>query len=113
MKMSIYLDYNASTPISWSINGDLENCISSTLNVCLHGVSSEALMLASKMFCGISNGSACTSKNYGPSYVLTAMGIPPEDISNSIRISWAADIDIDILQQAFSSLLLSAKALVN
>ena len=97
--------------LSWSINGDLDNCISSTLNICLHGVSSEALMLASKMYCGISNGSACTSKNYGPSYVLTAMGITPENISNSVRVSWAADIDVNSIKEAFSSLLLSAKAL--
>ena len=74
--------------IKYSFNGALEYCISNTLNLCLEGVSSEALMISTKNYCGISNGSACTSKNYAPSYVLTAMGLSPERIENSVRISW-------------------------
>lgn len=97
--------------LAWSINGDLSHCISSTLNVCLQGVSSEALMLASKMHCGISNGSACASKNYGPSYVLKAMGMPDEKIANSIRISWASGIDQVELKREFTALLDIAKSL--
>lgn len=97
--------------LEWSINGDLTHCISSTLNICLHGVSSEALMLASKTYCSVSNGSACTSKNYNPSYVLTAMGIPANDISNSIRLSWNANVDKTVLKDGFSALLAIAKKL--
>ena len=97
--------------LEWSINGDLTHCISSTLNICLHGVSSEALMLASKIYCSVSNGSACTSKNYNPSYVLTAMGIPANDISNSIRLSWNANVDKTVLKDGFSALLAIAKKL--
>ena len=97
--------------LEWSINGDLTHCISSTLNICLHGVSSEALMLASKVHCSVSNGSACTSKNYDPSYVLTAMGIPSNDISNSIRLSWNANVDKTVLKDGFSALLAIAKKL--
>lgn len=98
--------------LNWSINGDLSCAISSTLNICLHGVSSEALMLASRTHCSISNGSACTSKNYGPSYVLQAMGIPAEDIRNSIRISWGANADPIAIESEFSSLIDIAKRMV-
>ena len=90
---------------SYQVNGDLQYCIPNTLNICLDGVSSEALMLATKQYCGISNGSACNSRSYTPSYVLTAMGLPEEQIENSIRISWGADTDSNKLQEEFEKLL--------
>ena len=61
--------------------------------------------------CGISNGSACTSKSYSPSYVLLAMGVPVEQIENSVRISWGADTDPDLLKAEFSKMLSMAKKL--
>ena len=73
--------------MKYRINGSQDHCVNTTLNVCLDGVSSEALMISSKQYCGVSNGSACTSKSYSPSYVLVAMGIPKEQIESSIRIS--------------------------
>lgn len=94
--------------LAWSINGEAEHCIGSTLNICLHGVNAEALMLASKSYCSISNGSACTSKNYGYSYVLEAMGLSQNEMANSIRISWSANVDKIELQNEFSSLLETA-----
>ena len=41
---------------------------------------SEALMLSSKQYCSVSNGSACTSKSYSPTLCAQAMCIPVEDI---------------------------------
>lgn len=90
---------------SYQVNGDMQYCIPNTLNICFDGVSSEALMLATKQYCGISNGSACNSRSYTPSYVLTAMGLPEEQIENSIRISWGADTDSNKLQEEFEKLL--------
>ena len=97
--------------IKYSFNGAPEYCISNTLNVCLEGVSSEALMISTKNYCGISNGSACTSKNYSPSYVLTAMGLSTERIENSVRISWGPDTDINLLKTDFVKLIETAKLL--
>lgn len=79
--------------IDYVINGDSSFCMDTTINVSFKGVSSEALMIAAKQFCAISNGSACTSKSYDQSYVLTAMGIDKEEIESSVRISWGADTD--------------------
>ena len=82
-----------SSGVKYMINGSQEYCMPNTLNIAFEGVNSEALMLASKHYCGISNGSACNSNSYNPSYVLTAMGIEEERIRSSVRISWGPDSD--------------------
>lgn len=98
--------------IKYRINGDIDYLISSTLNIQIEGVSSEALMLSSKQYCGISNGSACTSSSYSPSYVLVAMGMSEDDIDQSIRLSWGRNTDIEELRKNFEKLLEVAKELV-
>lgn len=95
--------------LKYKINGNLEKCISSTLNIQLEGISSEALMLLSKNYCAISNGSACTSKSYTPSYVLSAMGVSEDDIDHSIRMSWGRNLDVENLKINFKELLDVAK----
>ena len=97
--------------IKYEINGAQDYCVSNTLNICIPGVNSEALMIASKQFCGVSNGSACNSKSYRPSFVLKAMGIPVEKIESSIRISWGAGTDILEAADSFHNLLVIAKQL--
>ncbi len=74
--------------LDYTVNGNDEYCIPSTLNVSFTGVNSEALMLATKQYCSISNGSACNSNSYELSYVLKAMGFDDDRIRSSIRISW-------------------------
>lgn len=91
------------------INGDQEFCVDTTLNLCIEGVASEALMLSAKQYCSVSNGSACTSKSYSPSYVLVAMGIPQEKIESSIRISWGANSDWCEIQKSIRELFVIAK----
>lgn len=101
-----------SAGVSYSINGNQDYCISSAINICLHGVSSEALMLSSKQYCGVSNGSACNSNSYKPSFVLQAMDIPVEQIEDSIRVSWGPESDVRDVIDAFSNMLTIAKKLV-
>ncbi|MCM1187979.1 MAG: cysteine desulfurase [bacterium] len=91
--------------LSYHMNGDQDYCISSTLNICLDGVSSEALMISTKQFCGISNGSACTSKSYSPSYVLLEMGVPIDQIECSVRISWGPGTRKEEVFSNFQALL--------
>lgn len=95
-----------------SINGDQNYCMPNTINISINGVESEALMLSSKQYCGISNGSACTSHDYRPSYVLTAMGLDADRISSAIRISWGADTDIGQMSENLTLLFEVAKGLV-
>lgn len=91
--------------LSYHINGDQKYCVPGTLNICMEGISSEALMISTKQYCGVSNGSACTSKSYSPSYVLTAMGIPKDQIESSIRISWGHGVVIEDVLNNFNSLI--------
>lgn len=91
--------------VQYEINGDYIYSVPSTINICFPGVSSEALMLSSKQYCGISNGSACNSNSYKPSYVLTAMGLSENRIDNSIRISWGAETEVSELDNAISAML--------
>lgn len=66
-------------------------------------------MIMAKQYCSISNGSACTSKNYSPSYVLKAMGIPEEEIECSVRISWGPDTSENELKENLVKLIEIAK----
>ena len=78
--------------------GDLEKSIPSTLNVAILGLDSEAMMLALKDVVAISNGSACTSQNYEPSHVLSAMKLSDDHIKGALRLSWChltAQVDWD------------------
>ncbi|MDA8227499.1 MAG: aminotransferase class V-fold PLP-dependent enzyme [Desulfitobacterium hafniense] len=77
--------------VGFEINGDPQYCMPNTLNISFLGVDSEALMLATRHYCSISNGSACTSTDYSHSHVLTAMGLADERIESAIRISWGKD----------------------
>lgn len=95
-----------------NINGDQNYCMPNTVNISINGVESEALMLSSKQYCGISNGSACTSHDYSPSYVLNAMGLDADRISSAIRISWGADTDSNQMKENLTSLFEVAKGLV-
>ena len=97
--------------VVYHINGNQEYGVANTLNICFRGVSSEALMLSTKQYCGVSNGSACNTHSYKPSFVLTAMGVPLDDIESSIRISWGPDTDIDDLRCSFTKLLEVVKKL--
>lgn len=95
--------------LKFVFNGNQDYCMPTTINVSLLGVESEALMLSTKQTCGISNGSACTSHEYTPSYVLTAMGLNSERISSAIRISWGTNTDLDSIKKAIEDLLTTAK----
>ena len=105
------LELLSKSDVDYKINGDQKFCIPSTLNLSLTGVSSEALMLSAKDFCGISNGSACNSNSYAPSYVLMAMGIPTEQVESSIRISWGHQMEYEVIKKTIKELLTVAKRL--
>ena len=103
------MDILRDSGLSYHINGDEAYCVPGTLNMCIEGISSEALMISTKQFCGISNGSACTSKSYTPSYVLLAMGIPTDQIESSVRISWGHGTNEEDILDGFQGLINVAK----
>ena len=105
------LDLLEKSGIKHEVNGNQDYCVPTTLNVSFLGVSSEALMLASKQYCSVSNGSACTSSSYSHSHVLSAMHLPDEQIESAIRISWGGDVDQRTIYKAFDNMLHMVKML--
>lgn len=81
--------------LNYSLNGDQEHCLPSTVNISFHGVDAEGIFLAVKGDYAFSNGSACNSGSHAPSYVLTAMGLDEARVSEAIRISWNHDTKVD------------------
>ncbi len=94
--------------IDHTINGDVTRSLPHVVNVSVHGVESEALMMAAANEFAVSNGSACTSSSYKPSHVLLAMGLSAEATESAVRLSWGSQttqIPIDSFVAAIHSLL--------
>lgn len=106
----VLIDELNSSGVHFKFNGDQNYCSVNTVNLQFEGVSSEALMISTKQFCGVSNGSACTSKDYSPSYVLKAMGLTDDEAYNSVRISWGPDTDLESVRSNFHELLQVVKS---
>ena len=98
--------------VDYVVNGDQQYCLDNTLNISFTGVESEALMISSKAYCGISNGSACTSHDYRPSYVLTEMNLDDKRISEAVRISWGADSKEDEVVENVGMLIENVKKMI-
>ena len=88
-----------------SINGHPTDRLPGTLNVSLHYVEGESVVLALDMEgIAVSTGSACTTDSAEPSHVLSAMGVPADVAQGSIRFGLGrsttrADVDgvLDVL----------------
>ena len=68
------------------VNGNRENRLPNTTNICFEGVDSEAIILGLEDI-AVSNGSACTAMKIEPSHVLKALGLTDEQAFQSIRLS--------------------------
>jgi cysteine desulfurase len=81
------------------LNGHPTQRLPGTCNMCFRRVESESIVLGLDLKgVGVSAGSACTSGNVEPSYVLVAMGVPLDWAMGSVRCSLgrsttAEDID--------------------
>ena len=86
--------------LKYTINGTPKYCIPNTINLSFDGVDAESLFVALKEKYAFSNGSACNSGSYAPSYVLTEMGLSSQIISEAVRISWGPDSVVDFSELA-------------
>jgi cysteine desulfurase len=68
------------------LNGDSRFRVAGNLSLRFEGVDSEVLMTHLPHL-AMSTGSACTSSAPGPSHVLTALGLTPEQADETVRIS--------------------------
>lgn len=67
------------------INGHPQKRLAGNLNISLEGVDGAALSLGLQPMVAVSSGSACSSNNVAPSYVLTALGHPEKLAYASVR----------------------------
>ena len=81
------------------LNGHPTRRLPGTLNLCFRHVESESIVLGLDLKgVAVSAGSACTSGNVEPSYVLVAMGVPLDWAMGSVRATLgrlSTDADID------------------
>ncbi len=75
-------------PLDPAINGDPARTLPQVLNLSFPGVDAEAAILASKDLVAISSGSACSSRSFERSHVLTAMQLDEDRVDGALRISW-------------------------
>lgn len=81
-------------------NGDPVRSLPGVLNVSFPGIDGEALLHAlDRHGVTVSTGSACSAASPGPSHVLIAMGLRPEDAHASVRFSLGStNEDADVAQ---------------
>lgn len=84
--------------LPYTINGDQEHCLPSTINICFDGLDAEAAFLCLGDNYSFSNGSACNSSSHSLSYVLDAMGLSEKRKSEAIRLSWNGTSEIDFTE---------------
>ncbi|UWY27497.1 cysteine desulfurase [Flavobacterium sp. TR2] len=80
------------------VNGNIENRIYNTSNICFPNVNSEQLILALGNI-SVSNGASCSAVISEPSHVLKAMGLSDAEALSSIRFSlgrFTTEDEIDI-----------------
>lgn len=88
------LALQALKPLKPLVHGDPERgVLPHILSFAVPGLDSEAVIVAAKDLVAISNGSACTSAKYEPSHVLVAMGLSPDVIDGTVRLSWSHQTD--------------------
>jgi cysteine desulfurase len=97
------------------LNGHPTERLPGTCNMCFHKIESESIVLGLDLKgIGVSAGSACTSGNVEPSYVLVAMGIPVDWAMGSVRCSLGRDNtaeDIEYVVECTGSLVAKLRAL--
>ena len=91
------------------LNGHATRRLPGTLNLCFRHVESESIVLGLDLKgVAVSAGSACTSGNVEPSYVLVAMGVPLDWAMGSVRATLGrlnTDADIDYVLEVLPPLV--------
>jgi cysteine desulfurase len=98
------------------LNGHPVERLPGTCNVCFRHVESESIVLGLDLRgVAVSAGSACSSGNVEPSYVLVAMGVPLDWAMGAVRCSLGRSTtaeDIDYVIDAADPLVAKLRSLV-
>src|SRR5580692_7183491 len=85
------------------VNGNRAQRVSNTSNISFHAAGGEALVIALDLR-GIacSTGAACSSGAVGPSHVLLAIGLSPDEARSSLRLSLGRTTTAEEIDQAIA-----------
>lgn len=83
-----------------SVNGHVNDRLSTVSNLMVRFVDSQAVMSRFRSELAISSGSACSSANPEPSHVLLAMGLTPTEAKGSFRISLGVPTTLTDMESA-------------
>jgi cysteine desulfurase len=97
------------------LNGDAERRLPAIMNLRFAGVDGEAVLHElDRLGITVSTGSACSAASPGPSHVLMALGLRPEDAHASVRFSPGEDLseaDVDTVLAAVPQVVARLRAL--
>ncbi|HWK43834.1 MAG TPA: aminotransferase class V-fold PLP-dependent enzyme [Stellaceae bacterium] len=93
-----------------SVNGDRLRRLPGNLNIAIEGVDAGELMAAMPEV-AVSTGSACTSAEVEPSYVLTAIGLDAARAATSLRIGFGRFTTTDEVDRAVAAIAAAAPRL--
>ena len=99
------LDLLQSKANRYRINGSLDQRVPHNLNFSFMGQSREAMLKTLTGF-SVSSGSACSAADVEPSYVLTSLGVTPDEATASVRISLGRQTTEDQVAQLAAALSL-------
>lgn len=95
-------------------NGAAQGGLPGLLNVSIEGVEGESLVAAIEPVVACSTGSACSSANREPSYVLRALGRSPQLAESSLRLSvgrFTTDSEVDAAADGIEAAVRRLRAL--
>jgi cysteine desulfurase len=91
------------------VNGAKAERTPNTVNLSFEAVEGETLIIALDLKgCAVSTGAACSSGTVEPSHVLIAMGLSPEQVQGSIRVSlgkYTTEEEIDRFVEALQTVV--------
>jgi cysteine desulfurase len=93
------------------INGHPQKRLAGNLNISVEGVDGAALSLGLQPIVAVSSGSACSSNNVAPSYVLTALGHPEKLAYASVRFGIGRFNTIEEIDQVAEHFITTVKSL--
>ncbi|QKZ12215.1 cysteine desulfurase family protein [Spirosoma sp. KUDC1026] len=97
-----------------SVNGDREQRLYNTTNICFENCDSDALIMGLEGI-AVSNGSACTAASIDPSHVLLAMGLSETEAFSCLRFSlgrFSTEADVIATINAVKGVVEELRALV-
>jgi len=95
------------------INGDPQKRLAGNLNISVEGVDGAALSLGLQSIVAVSSGSACSSNNIAPSYVLKALGHSDKLAYASVRFGIGRFNTVEEIDQVAQQVISTVQGLRN